>query len=203
MNERQKYINDLSIYLRQLTDEERNDALEFYDEYIADAGLETRTAIEERLGTPRQLSRKILADYSIKANNESIKEGHPASPHSSWRVFWWVLVAIITSPITFGLGIALLAVLLAAGGIALSLIVGIVVLIFGVAVIAIVSLYIGIGLLATNLFSGLFYFGLGLTLIGLFLVCLPLIYWLIRVIVQGIANFAKFIYAKVQARRKK
>lgn len=203
MNERQKYINDLSIYLRQLTDEERNDALEFYDEYIADAGLETRTAIEERLGTPRQLSYKILADYSIKANNESIKEGHPASPHSSWRVFWWVLVAIITSPITFGLGIALLALLLAAGGVALSLIVGIVALIFGVAAIAIVSIYIGIGLIATNLFSGLFYFGLGVTLIGLFLVCLPLIYWLIRVIVQGIANFAKFIYAKVQARRKK
>ena len=202
MNERQKYINDLSIYLRQLADEERNDALEFYDEYIADAGLETRTAIEERLGTPRQLSHKILADYSI-ANNESIKEGHPASPHSSWRVFWWVLVAIITSPITFGLGIAVLALLLAAGGVALSLIVGIVALIFGVAVIAIVSLYIGIGLLATNLFSGLFYLGLGVTLIGLFLVCLPLIYWLIRVIVQGIANFAKFIYAKVQARRKK
>ncbi len=191
MNERQKYINDLSIYLRQLADEERNDALEFYDEYIADAGLETRTAIEERLGTPRQLSHKILADYSIKANNESIKEGHPASPHSSWRVFWWVLVAIITSPITFGLGIAVLALLLAAGGVALSLIVGIVALIFG------------IGLLATNLFSGLFYLGLGVTLIGLFLVCLPLIYWLIRVIVQGIANFAKFIYAKVQARRKK
>ena len=196
MNERQKYINDLSIYLRQLADEERNDALEFYDEYIADAGLETRTAIEERLGTPRQLSH-------IKANNESIKEGHPASPHSSWRVFWWVLVAIITSPITFGLGIAVLALLLAAGGVALSLIVGIVALIFGVAAIAIVSIYIGIGLIATNLFSGLFYFGLGLTLIGLFLVCLPLIYWLIRVIVQGIANFAKFIYAKVQARRKK
>ena len=203
MNERQKYINDLSIYLRQLADEERNDALEFYDEYIADAGLETRTAIEERLGTPRQLSHKISADYSIKANNESIKEGHPASPHSSWRVFWWVLVAIITSPITFGLGIAVLALLLAAGGVALSLIVGIVALIFGVAAIAIVSIYIGIGLIATNLFSGLFYFGLGLTLIGLFLVCLPLIYWLIRVIVQGIANFAKFIYAKVQARRKK
>ena len=141
--------------------------------------------------------------FRSKANNESIKEGHPASPHSSWRVFWWVLVAIITSPITFGLGIALLALLLAAGGVALSLIVGIVALIFGVAAIAIVSIYIGIGLIATNLFSGLFYFGLGVTLIGLFLVCLPLIYWLIRVIVQGIANFAKFIYAKVQARRKK
>ena len=203
MNERQKYISDLSIYLRQLTDEERNDALEFYDEYLADAGLETRMAIEKRLGTPRQLSHKILADYSIKANNESIKDGHPASAHSSWRVFWLVLVAIITSPITFGLGIALLALLLAVGGVALGLIVGMIALIFGVATVAIVSLYVGIGLIATKLFSGLFYFGLGLALIGLFLVCLPLIYWLIKVIIQGIANFAKFIYAKVQTRRKK
>lgn len=107
------------------------------------------------------------------------------------------------SPITFGLGIAVLALLLVAGGVAFGLIAGIIVLIFGVAAVAIISLYVGIGLIATNLFSGLFYFGLGLTLIGLFLVCLPLIYWLIRVIVQGIANFAKFIYAKVQARRKK
>ncbi|WP_225437143.1 hypothetical protein [Limosilactobacillus reuteri] len=98
---------------------------------------------------------------------------------------------------------AVFALLLAAGGVAFGLIAGIIVLIFGVAVVAIVSLYVGIGLITTNLFSGLFYLGLGVTLIGLFLVCLPLIYWLIRVIVQGIANFAKFIYAKVQARRKK
>ena len=68
MNERQKYINDLSIYLRQLTDEERNDALEFYDEYIADAGLETRTAIEERLGTPRQLSHKMIIQLKLIMN---------------------------------------------------------------------------------------------------------------------------------------
>src|SRR5699024_3076037 len=118
--------------------------------------------------------------FPRRSNNESIKEGHPASPHSSWRVFWWVLVAIITSPITFGLGIAVLALLLAAGGVAFGLIAGIIVLIFGVAAVAIISLYVGIGLIATDLFSGLFYFGLGLTLIGLFLICLPLIYWLIR-----------------------
>ena len=62
MNERQKYINDLSIYLRQLM---RNEMmLKFYDEYIVTLGWR-RTAIEERLGTPRQLSHKILADYSI------------------------------------------------------------------------------------------------------------------------------------------
>ena len=48
--------------------------LEFYDEYIADAGLRPEQRLKKRLGTPRQLSHKILADYSIKANNESIKK---------------------------------------------------------------------------------------------------------------------------------
>lgn len=202
MTEREKYIADLARYLGTLSDDERNDALEFYDEYIADAGLEQRSAIEAKLGTPRQLSHQILADYSIKTNNESTSQGHPASAHSSWRVFWWVLIAIITSPLTFGLGIVLLGVLIGAAGLALGLIAGLLAIVLSVGVIAAVSIYAGAGLLfTTEFFAGLFYLGLGLTMIGLFLVCLPLVYWLIRLIIQGIANFAKFLYAKVQARR--
>lgn len=203
MNERQKYINDLAVRLRALTDEERNDALDFYDEYIADADLTTRAAIEEKLGTPKQLSRKILADYSIKANDELTKEGKPASTQSSWRVFWWVLVAIVTSPLTFGVGIVLFALLLAAAGVALGLIIGIGGVVLSVATVAVVSIYAGCGLLFSTPFVGLVYLGIGLMLVGLFFVFLPLIYWFVRMIVQGIANFAKFLYAKVQARRKK
>lgn len=203
MNERQKYINDLAVRLRALTDEERNDALDFYDEYIADADLTTRAAIEEKLGTPKQLSHKILADYSIKANDELTKEGKPASTQSSWRVFWWVLVAIVTSPLTFGVGIVLFALLLAAAGVALGLIIGIGAVVLSVATVAVVSIYAGCGLLFSTPFVGLVYLGIGLMLVGLFFVFLPLIYWFVRMIVQGIANFAKFLYAKVQARGKK
>lgn len=50
--------------------------MEFYDEYIADAGFTTRKEIEEQLGTPRQLSHKVLADYSIRVNNESTRQGN-------------------------------------------------------------------------------------------------------------------------------
>lgn len=104
---------------------------------------------------------------------------------------------------TFGLGLGLLVMLIAVGAAALGIIVAIIAIIFSIAAVAVVSLYAGFGLVFATPFAGLFYIGLGLTLIGLFFVCLPLVYWLIRLIIQGIANFAKFLYSKVQARRDK
>lgn len=50
---REKYLAELEEYLQPLTPEERADAIMFYSEFIDDAGLETRSQIEERLGTPR------------------------------------------------------------------------------------------------------------------------------------------------------
>lgn len=201
MNEREKYIADLSSCLGQLTKDERSDALEFYDEYIADAGLESRKAIEDQLGTPRQLSRKILADYSIKENDQSQEKAHLGSVHSSWRVFWWVLAAIVASPLAFMLGILMLAVLIAVAALGFGLVVGAIGVIFGIVVGAGLSLYAGCAVILSVPFTGLFYLGIGLSLIGLCLVCLPLLYWFIRLIAQAVANLAKFLYRKIQARR--
>lgn len=80
MDARQKYISELKSFLAPLTAEERTDALDFYNEYIEDAGYDNYQQIIKELGNPRQLSHKILADYSIKANNEEIKNSHTASP---------------------------------------------------------------------------------------------------------------------------
>lgn len=201
MNEREKYIADLATHLHALTKEERDDALEFYDEYIADADLTTRAAIEEKLGTPRQLSHKILADYSIKSNEQAKKEGQTGTTHSSWQVFWWVLIAIVTSPITFGIGLAMLIILFVAAVCVFALAVSAVGIVGGLIVAAVVSLYAGCAVLFSAPFTGLFYLGIGLSLLGLFLVCLPLLYWFIRLLVQGMANLAKFLYGKIQARR--
>lgn len=201
MNEREKYIANLATYLKPLTDDERNDALEFYDEYIVDAGFGSKAAIEEKLGTPRQLSYKILAEYSIKSNEESKNDGRPGSTHSSWRVFWWVLIAIIASPITFGLGIMMIIILIAALSLVVGLTIGAVGLVFGLIVAAGVTLYSGLGVIASAPFTSLFYIGASLSMLGLFLVCLPPLYWFIRLLVQGVANLAKYLYSKIQARR--
>lgn len=201
MIEREKYITELASYLGPLTADEREDALDFYNGFIADGDLSTRAAIEAKLGTPKQLSRKILADFSIKANDQASQAGRPASTHSSWRVFWWVLVAIITSPLTFGIGLAAVAGLVALAGCLLGLVVGAVGVIAALAVAAAGTLYAGIGLIVTAPMVGIFYAGIGLSLVGGFMILVPLLYWLIRLVAQAIANFAKLIYQKIQTRR--
>ena len=55
------YLAQLRQQLAQLTEDERADVLDFYTEYIEDAQL-TADDVLVRLGTPRQLARKILAD---------------------------------------------------------------------------------------------------------------------------------------------
>ena len=69
MDGRQKYISELKKLLAPLTVEERTDALDFYNEYIEDAGYNSYQQIVKEMGNPRQLSHKILADYSSKAND--------------------------------------------------------------------------------------------------------------------------------------
>lgn len=204
MTDKEKYINELAAALSSLDQNDRQDALEFYDEYISDAQLETWQDMETELGSPKQLSRKILADNSLK-NNEGSDKRQPASAKSSWKKFWLIIAAIVSSPLTFSLGVlafVAIIVLMAAAIAALGIIVGLIAAILSLLVIAAVSLYAGIGLLAASTFVGLFYIGLSLSLLGLFMVVVPLGYWLTRVICQAVVSLAKFIYRKIQARRK-
>ena len=124
MNAREKYIQELEKYLVTLPAAERADAVDFYNEFIEDAHYDTREQIVAELGTPRQLSHQILADYSIKANEKDGGAGKPASTKSSWRVFWLVLIAIVTSPITLVLSVVAFAILITALGVAIGIIIG-------------------------------------------------------------------------------
>lgn len=182
---REKYLAELEEYLQPLTPEERADAIMFYSEFIDDAGLETRSQIEERLGTPRQLSRKVLADYSIKTTDEEVKYQRTATPQSNVKMIWLILLALLASPFLLGFG-----------GIMIAVLIGILVLLAGLVFGA------GVLLCAGVVVMGLFYLGLGLLALGGLLVVIPLVYWLIRLILQGIANFSKYLYDNLSKKRK-
>ena len=172
-----------------LTADEKADVIEFYNEYIDDAGLETTDEIEKRLGTPRQLSRKVLADYSIKATDiESHRsKKSKASVRSNGKMIWMILLALLASPAAIVLGLVLFAILAC------------VVAVFGA---CIASFYVGIVMLFSSFTTGLFYLGCGLMGLGAVLIGFPLLYWICRAIIQGIANFAKFLYKKIYKNRR-
>lgn len=201
MDEQEKYLMDLAANLAKLPDADRQDALEFYREYLADAGLKTRSDIEAALGTPKALSRKIMADQSIKDNEQPIK--HP-TPRSSWRTVWMVILAIvaITSPLTFGIALAAIATLIAAVIVTFTFSFTIIVLIMSLVVAAIALIITGVASLPSSIFTGLFYLGSGLTLLGLFIVVAPLIYRLVSWLGQLTVQLAKNVYAKFPHKEK-
>lgn len=95
-----------------------------------------------------------------------------------------------------------MVILIAMAACLFGLAVGAVAVVGSLAVAAGATLYVGISMLFTAPMTGLYYGGIGLAAIGGFMVCLPLLYWLVHLLAQAVANFAKFIYRKIQTRGK-
>lgn len=196
-----RYLVDLEDYLSGLSDEEKKSILEYYDEYLSDAGMETREEIERKLGTPRQLSRTILADRSIKQSEKETKSSRFASPSSNSKMIWLIALAIITSPFTLAIGFFVLIALIVVGAILLAIVISLVVMIAAAVVVAGMALYAGLGLLFTAPFVGLFYIGGALSAAAALMIVIPILYWLCAAVIQGIANFSRFVYRKYGNRK--
>ncbi len=201
MDEQEQYLMDLAACLAKMPEAERQDALTFYKEYLADAGFQTRAEIEAALGTPKTLSRKIMADQSVQANEQ---DANQTTPRSSWRTVWLVILAIVamTSPLTFGVALAAIASLIAAVIITFTFGLTMIVLVFALACAAIALIIAGVASLSASLFTGLFYLGTGITLLGLFIIAAPLLYRLIVWLGQLTVQLAKNVYTKFSHKEK-
>lgn len=59
--DKREFLNRLQMQLSDLTNEERREALEYYEEYFADAGEENEEDVILSLGTPEQVAEQIKA----------------------------------------------------------------------------------------------------------------------------------------------
>lgn len=58
-----EYLNALREALGVLPDEERANAIRYYEEYFLDAGPENEMRVIQELGTPEEVAQQILNDY--------------------------------------------------------------------------------------------------------------------------------------------
>jgi len=155
----QEYINELKFHLSKLSDEDREDAITYYFEYLAEAGPDGVEEAMEKLGSPAELAAGIRADQAMQdfsdynaaggaAVGKGVKAvwyaGIAAVPRTALAVFVTAIIIVVF----FAVMIALFAVAVGVtGGGALGI--------------------IGGGwLLGFDFASSAFYAGLGLVLIG-------------------------------------
>ena len=76
---KETYLQDLRKALKILPQYDRDEAVEFYEEYFDEAGVENEAKVIEELGEPKALAKKILVDVvdkkyeQITGNQSSIK----------------------------------------------------------------------------------------------------------------------------------
>lgn len=198
--ENNSYIHQLARHLSQLTDSERDDVLDFYSEYILDAGLTTEDQITKELGTPRQLARKILADYSIRARDRAEDTPRDANPKpkstKSIRMIWLVLLALMASPIAIPILLALLAVLFAFFLAIVGVVIGTIVAVVAVAAAGVACIVGGLLVSPVSISTSIFFIGIGLAAIGIMLFVAPLGYLIIKVLLEMAANFTRWLYQR-------
>ena len=88
----QEYINELKLHLSKMTDEDREDAISYYFEYLAEAGPEGADAAMEKLGSPAELAAGIRADQAFQDFEEDA--GH-AAVGKGVKAVWYAGIAAV------------------------------------------------------------------------------------------------------------
>jgi len=174
-----EFMSQLSAMLTDITVEDRQDALTYYEDYFDEAGVEREQEVIMELGSPAQVAATIKAN--LNGFDSTKKDDMPQVTHSNkqgvkndnnkiMKIILIVLIILVGAPIIIPLAAAIIAtvvgLLVAAFGIFISLIVvSISLVIAGVALIV-----VGILCIVPELAAGIALLGSGMTLTGVGLV---------------------------------
>lgn len=104
-----EFIKRLNNKLKGIPAEDKEDAIRFYEDYIAEAGLEDSEEIEAVLGSPEEAARKILGDCTEKQINA---QSEKASIKNNTKTIWLILLGIFAAPFALPVGFAVAVIFL-------------------------------------------------------------------------------------------
>lgn len=91
---KQEYMKQLKHCLRRLPKEDFERAVEYYEEYFAEAGEENEAKAIEDLGSPKEAAGQIICDMALDYSKEPVK-----NVRSGMNAVWVALLALFAVPI--------------------------------------------------------------------------------------------------------
>lgn len=202
---KEQFLLRLEQLLSDIPEDERTEALEYYQSYFEDAGVENEANVIEELGSPEKVAQSIREGVNDRGEDTVdhplvSKTADTGGTGANWsdmkqkfqqkdkRSMWLlaIIVAVFTSPIWLGaLGTLF--------GISISLVSVIAAIILTVVILAFVGLIVGLvlGLVGVIVFftghfgSGLMIFGGGLLLAALGCLCAALLIWMSKTVIPA------------------
>lgn len=163
-----EYMNRLARKLAKLPKEDYDRAMDYFEEYFAEAGEERTEQAMEDLGTPEEAAEQIIREFAV----EKLEEETAYSPKKSMAKLWIIALAVLASPIALPLGVSFLIV-----GAAGLLCIVVFLLCIGLAAVlsvaaAVMSVIGGLFLLVVAPADGLAVVGMGIAIIGIALLAI-------------------------------
>lgn len=201
-----EFMQQLTALLSDISEGERQEALQYYNDYFDDAGVENEEEVMKSLGTPEILAETIKKEQA--GTTESFDEPDGTTVHaeetknklSGGTIALIVVLAILASPL-------IIAAVAAALGVVVGVLGGIVSAIF-----ALVSVFVAfIGVVIASMLSAvavgvispmgaLVFAGFGILMIGICIFLLMAIVWLFGIalpwVVEQIVKLCKKIFCK-------
>ncbi len=214
---RAEFMSRLRELLSDITESEREEALNYYEDYFDDAGVENEASVIASLGSPEKVATTIKyglneenkesAEYSESGYSDYTYERNEVAQRTPQKrdlrgglLIVVIILAIFALPILGPLGVALLSVLF-------SIIVVALVLLFTVAIAGVAIGISGVALVVAGfiaLFSsaltGALLLGVGLVLIGIGVLVTILGIWILTKVVpplfRGFINLCRKPFEK-------
>lgn len=183
-----EYLRTLEKQLRRLPSQDREKALEYFEEYFAEAGEAQEAQAIENLGTPEAAAEQLFTELAIKNSTEPVKTIKKGM--RGVRIGILALCAApVALPVTLVLLMGLLVLILAILLVFVMLFISGALLMFG----GIISLISGFTVVAGSPGSALGALGLGLVALGLGIIIIIAMCCLTRICLGGMTRlFGRF-----------
>ncbi len=184
---KEKYLSELKGRIVKLPHEEYEDAVNYFAEYIEDAGLETYEDICKELGTPKAAANELLVGM---LNKKEVASKNPA-------IVIIAILAILSAPVSIPLAFAMILLFIAGAGLVGGLLLALIAGIAGAAVIGVKALIVGVTAIGGGLAGGAIYsIGAGLLILGVGLFVAVAIVKLIELVIYLVGR----LYYRVSRR---
>lgn len=176
---RVEFLKELDRRLKLIPEEDRIDAICYYDEFIGESGLDENADVVALLGTPKEVAAKIIAECSVKHVTEPTEKKHVKRGATA---VWLTILGIASLPIS--LPLAIVALVLAVVAVVVILAIGLSgVAVFIAGIITVIAAFFTFAIGET-----LYMVGMGLVASGVALLVIIGAYALGKLLVKGAAK---------------
>lgn len=172
-----EYMKRLSGRLKKLPKDSYAEAMEYFDEYFAEAGSEEEAI--ENLGIPEDAARQIITNLAIQKADESER-----SAKKGFSAIWIGVLAIFAAPIGLPIAVAIAAVALAVVITVIAVMISVLISVVVLVLSSIFGIIASTVILFTNPMNGIATLGAVLLSLGcgilILYACVAFCRWLIK-----------------------